>query len=553
MESKTSDQKRLRWLQVELPSLHLLWKRDNGEEIVSSVIRTNYPKPSLISVCSIVQQTGLCEVTAIDMKIRDQDVIVPYREFRYGDGTMVASRMGVPFEKLEDKIRNTDILGLSINPTSWANIATDFMIYTRSVNPNIKIIIGGNEATFRPEHYLKMGLADIAMLGEAETSLPNLIQSLREGTNLRNVKGITYYGYVACHTHSSLLRQTVKTEMPDKPRMEDVPLQALDLLKDDIPLWTTPIEYFPLPKGVNTPVGIVFFTRGCYQNCDYCTSPRKMGKFRFNSLKRIAEEFDHFKDHGITTLNIWDDSLTSVMYPDALGREEGKKYLIDLAKLLKDKGFAYEFSQGVVIKDLWDKERNQLDYELINALYSNDLVDGKFVGCYGEYFPVEFLQEDNPHDRCAKLEGFEVEKEVLKAVLKAGTKLISYSVIMGSNSDTHENLKFATTRLEELGEIVRAHGGIPLATPFVYSTFPGTRLWDSNEMDLAYPIDEFPELYQLNAAAQRTPHFQPHEIVLAKIEMERQLKPPQEFAYWQSTGRYLWSESKKSADSDQRW
>jgi len=524
------NKEKLKWTQVELPSLHLNWKRENGEEIISSVIRTNYPKPGLIIVPAIVQQTGLCDVKAVDMKIRDQDVIIPYREFSYGDGTMVASRMGVPFEKLEGEIKNTDILGLSINPTSWANIAKDFMSYARSVNPKIKIVIGGNEATFSTESYLGNNLADIAMLGEAETSLPNLISSLRENSNLRDVKGIAF----------NQNGEIVRTGMSDKPQMEDVPLQALELLKDDVPLWTTPIEYFPLPEGVSTPLGFAFFTRGCYQNCEYCTSPRKMEKFRFNNLERISEELDHFKNHGISTLNIWDDSLTSVMYPGALGREEGREYLLDLVDLLKEKGFAYEFSQGVVIKDLWDKEKNQPDFELIKALYSNEMKGGKFVGCYGEYFPTEFLQVENPTERCAKLEGFEVEKKILRAILNAGTKLISYSSIMGSNKDSPENFAFATTRLKELGELIREVEGTPLATPFIYSTFPGTRLWDNNTMDLVYSIEEFPELYQLNGAPQRTPKFEPHELCLARKQMEKQLMTPNQYAKWNSTGRYQW-------------
>ncbi|MAG19833.1 hypothetical protein CL618_00155 [archaeon] len=526
---------KLRWTQIELPSLHLLWKRDNEEGVVSSVIRTNYPKPGLTSIPSIVQQTGLCDVEAVDMKIRDQDTIVPYREFQYGDGIMVASRMGVPFEKLEETLLNTDILGLSINPTSWANIAKDFMQYAKDVNPDIKIVIGGNEATFRPETYLRDGLADIAMLGEAEISLPNLIQSLREKSDLRSVKGIAY----------NEVGEVIRTGMPDKPSMEDVPLPALDILKDDISLWTTPIESFPLPEGVDTPIGFTFFTRGCYQSCDYCTSPRKMGKFRFNSLERIAEELDHFKEHGITTLNVWDDSLTSVMYPGALGREEGRRYLIDLAQLIRDKGFAYEFSQGVVIKDLWDKERNQPDFELINTLYSNEIRDGKFVGCYGEYFPTEFLQVENPHDRCEKLEDFEVEKEILKAILNAGTKFFTYSSIMGSNEDSPENFEFAKKRMAELKELIKTNGGRSLATPFIYTSFPGTKLWDKEEMNLEYSIDEFPELYQLNVATQKTEHFKPHELVLAKEDLEEELMSPGQFARWQSTGRYQWPEIKK--------
>jgi hypothetical protein len=525
---------KIRWTQIELPSLHLVWKRENEKEIICSVIRTNYPKPGLIFIPAIVEKTCLCDVKTIDMKIRDQDTIIPYRKFKYEKGEMIASRMGVPFEKVKEDLKNTDILGLSVNTTSWTNIAIDFMKFAKKVNPNIKIVMGGNEATFRSEFFLKPGLVDIAMLGEAEKSLPILIKALKEKTDLKEVRGLAFLEN----------GEIIKTGMPEKPKMEEVPLQALDLLKDDIPLWTTPIEYFPLPKGVSKPIGFIFFTRGCYQNCEYCTSPRKMGMFRFNSLDKIAKELDFFKKYGITTLNIWDDSLTSVMYPGALGREDGRKYLMNLVKLLKDKGFAFEFSQGMVIKDLWDREKEEPDFELINALYSNEIKDGKFVGCYGEYFPTEFLQVENPTDRCAKLEGFEVEKRILKAILDAGTKLISYSSIMGSNDDVPEGFIFATKRLKELQEFVKERGGSSLATPFVFSTFPGTRLWDSKKMELKFDIDKFPELYQLNAAPQRTPHFKPHEIMLKRIKMEKELMSTEEHARWQSTGRYQWPKVK---------
>ena len=36
----------MNYLHVELPSLHLVWKRAGQDDVVCSVIRTNYPKPS---------------------------------------------------------------------------------------------------------------------------------------------------------------------------------------------------------------------------------------------------------------------------------------------------------------------------------------------------------------------------------------------------------------------------------------------------------------------------------------------------------------------------
>jgi len=304
----------MKYTQVELPSLHLLWKRDNGEEIVSSVIRTNYPKPSLYFIPAIVKQTGLCEVETIDMKIRDQDKITPYKKFRYGDGEMIASRKGMLFQKLESKLKQTDILGISINPTSWSNIAIDFMRYAKSVNPNMKIIIGGNEAIFRADHYLKEGLADIAIFGEAENSLPEIIRAIKDGSSLNGINGIKYISDEGVKT----------TGFAARVILDEIPLPYLDVLKEDMHLWTTPIECFPLPDGVSTPMVWMFITRGCMQFCNYCTVPAKHGvkKFRFKSLQRVEKELDYVKAYGVSTINIWDDSLSSVMYDSVLGKKE---------------------------------------------------------------------------------------------------------------------------------------------------------------------------------------------------------------------------------------
>lgn len=522
----------LKWTQVELPSLHLLWKRENGEEVISSAIRTNYPKPSLCYIPSIVQQTGI-EVEAIDMKIRDQDTITPYKEFEYGGGKMIASRMGVSFEKLEEKIRQSDVLGLSINPTSWSNIAKDFMKYAKNINPDLKIVIGGNEAIFRPEYYLGENLVDIAVIGEAENTIPALIEFLKGNRKIDEVRGIAY----------SVNGDVVRTKPAETPKMDDIPLPGLDLLKDDIPLWTTPIEYFPLPKGVTAPMGWIFLSRGCFQSCDYCTTPQKMGRFRIRSLERISEELDHFKSYGISTIHIWDDSLSSVMHTSSLGREKGRKYIIEIAGMLRKKGFAYELSQGgLVIKDLWDNKRNQPDHELIDEFFTNINVGDHFVGFYAQYFPMECLQVENPHTRYPKLMTFEKEKAVLEAVLNAGeiAPAISYSSIIGTIEDTSEGFNLATRRLQELNGLVESKGGKHLATPFIHSIFPGTRLWKRYEDRLVYGIDEFPELYQFQTAPHRTDHFSPQEITLAKKEMEKQIMSPNQVNRWNSTGRYQW-------------
>ncbi|MCF8428443.1 MAG: hypothetical protein K9I36_17040 [Bacteroidia bacterium] len=517
----------MKYLQIELPSLHLEWQRNNGERIISSVIRTNYAKPSLVTIPAIIQNMIDWEIEAIDMKIRQQDCLGPYKEFKYGDGMMVASRMGIPFENLEIQLSKVDVIGVSVNPTSWSGIAIDFFRYAKTVNPKILIIAGGTDVIFRQDYYLKNGLVDFVISGEAETNLVNLLKAIKYGNDFSKVDGISFINSGNIH----------KTKKCIRTNLDELPLEALGLLKQDIPLWNEPIEYFPLPKEVKTPIGMIFLTRGCSEACDFCTTPKKMGRFRFMSIEKIHVKIIHFKNHGINTINIWDDSISSVLKLHPEGYRAGRKYLKDVIQILWDNKIAFEFSQGIVIKHLWNHEKDEPDYDLINVLYSNQIDDGQFIGCYAEYFPTECLQED---ERYKKLMSFEKEKEVLLAILKAGTKIISFSSIMGSKEDNPASFNLATQRLKELKKIVETSGGKALATPFIFSIFPGAKVWNDYKENIQFDIQNFPELYQLNAAAHGNASFNAHEITLAKKEMEQQLFTPEQFKKWNSTGRYQW-------------
>lgn len=515
------------YTQIELPSLHLEWQKLNGEQQISSVIRTNYAKPSLISIPSIIRNLPNWEIETIDMKIRSQDHLQPYKEFKYGDGIMVASRMGTPFENIEYKVKNADVIGVSVNPTSWSDIALDFFKYAKKVNPKVIIIAGGTDVIFRQNYYLQSGFVDMAIRGEAERILRLILKSIEEKADYSNIDGISFI-------KSGNICSTKKCSPID---LDEIPLEAFEFCQKDISLWTQPIEYFPVPKEVKKPLGIISFTRGCSEACEYCTTPQKMGRFRYMSLEKIQEKIIHYKKFGIDTLNIWDDSISSILryHPD--GYEAGRDYLKGLISILWNNKIAFEFSQGIIIKHLWNIEKNEPDFDLINTLYSNQINDGQFIGCYAGYFPTECLQEDK---RYKKLMSFEKEKEVLNAILKSGTKTISFSSIMGSIKDDMKSFSLATERLLELKEIIEGQRGHALATPFVFSIFPGTKVWYSYKDYIQFDIEKYPELYQLNTAVHRNNYMDAFEITLAKKEIEKRLFTHEQYERWNSTGRYQW-------------
>jgi hypothetical protein len=508
----------MKYLHIELPSLHLVWKRAGQEDVVCSVIRTNYPKPSALQVAAIMRAAG-ADVRVLDMKIRQQDNLVPYREFTYEGGVMVASRMGMPFEDARELIEWADVIGLSINSTSWANIATDFISYAKRIHPRVRVWVGGTDATFRPEYYLQHG-ADLVVLGEGE----NIVRTLASG-------GVDIPG-VATVKASLVFGLHIQRGCD----LDALPLQAVDLFAEDIPLWNMNIEA-NIPLEIQTPIGFLFVTRGCNQSCDFCTTPQKYGRLRFRSLESIRAELEMFLSYRIGTINIWDDSLSSLI---KLGRRD---HLISIVRLLREMGFAYEFSQGMVISDLWDAKTNQPDEQLIHELFRHELRDGRWVGCYGEYFPMEFLQVDDPHSASSKLMSYEKELVVMRAVLSQGIKWLTYSCIIGRPQDGSLEFGLATKRLNEVTGIIESYGAQGLPTPFMYSVFPGTRLWNNKAVLLKYGIDEYPELYQLNATPHGTDCFSPGELMEAKMKLEKSILSPEQCREWWRTGRYQWKQS----------
>ena len=514
----------MRYLHVELPSLHLVWERPEKDPMMCSVIRTNYPKPSPLIVCAIAREAGL-DVNAVDMKIRDQDQIIPYRHFAYGDGVMHASRMGMAFESVADRIAEADILGISVNPTSWANITLDFLRFARFINPKLKVIVGGTDAMFRDEFYVKTGLVDFVIRGEGEYAGHALLKKLATGkTDFLTVPRISFYQN----------GQIFKTPKGPTVHLDDIPLPALDLFTDDIPLWTTPIEYWSFPEGVQPPIGFIELSRGCNESCGYCTTPAKYGRFRVQSLDRVKGELDHFRRFGITTLNIWDDSMSSLVMQGETER------LLATIRLIRAEGFSFEFSQGMVISHLWDVARDQPNEALIRELYGHEMVNGKWIGCYAEYFPLECLQQENPHNAYDKLMTFDRELCVLDAILDAGIPRLTYSTIVGANEDDESGIRLATERLKEVTARIETRGAQGFETPFMFQAFRGTSLYPKYASQMTYPIDDYPELYQLNAAGHHTSHFTAPQLTARKKEMERELYGEECFKRWINTGRYPW-------------
>lgn len=290
-----------------------------------------------------------------------------------------------------------------------------------------------------------------------------------------------------------------------------------------------------MPKGAKSPMAFADFSRGCVENCGYCTTPFKYKGFRVESLKRIEQKLDYYKKWGINTLTLWDDNIGSLI------KQGESEKLVEIIDLLKDRGFAFEYSQGnMPISYFWNEKKNKPNSKLIDKIFSNEIRDGKFVGAYAMYYPFENLQQEDPSKVYSKLLSFEKEMDVLSSILDAGLQSVSYATILGMNEDNPKNLERAKKRLHAVNNLVKRKGKNGLAIPFCYIPIPKTKFYNSYKDKIVYNLEEYPELMGLNVSLNKTENYEPHEITQLKIDMEKELLSENEFNHWRSTGEYFW-------------
>src|SRR4030095_11032063 len=147
------------------------------------------------STASITLPLGLAYVSAslrkeaFDVKIIDAVGEAPDMHTRYCKGYLV----GLRFEQIVDRIpAETDIIGISVIFTPEWPAVVQLIEKIRGRFPQAKIVLGGEHVTSMTEFSLLSSKADIAVMGEGEETVVELVRCLRAGESIADVAGIAY-------------------------------------------------------------------------------------------------------------------------------------------------------------------------------------------------------------------------------------------------------------------------------------------------------------------------------------------------------------------------
>lgn len=224
-------------------------------------------------LASFLRQHGDYEFKIIDMRLneyRDPDTVVGIaREF------------------------NPDLIGFSAL-TIEAPCLYDTLGRLRPHFPDTPMVVGGPHPSSATERCLKDGPVDLAVIGEGELTMLDIVRALEEGRPLREIPGTAWLD-----DQGEVVKASPREAIED---LDALPFPAWDL----IPALEYS-EYWRFSQLGTRPYMSLFTSRACPYKCIYCHD--LFGKtFRARSVPNIIAEIKELdRLYGIRAFEIVDD------------------------------------------------------------------------------------------------------------------------------------------------------------------------------------------------------------------------------------------------------
>jgi radical SAM superfamily enzyme YgiQ (UPF0313 family) len=335
---------------------------------------------------------------------------------------------------------NPDVVGMTAMTTKFGSVLKTAEVIKKD-NPDLIIIVGGPHPTLLPEQTLKAKQIDFVIRGEGEETFYELIKTIDEKKEYREIKGLSY------RVNEKIIHNSSR-EFINK--LDEIPLPARDLLMNQ-------------DKYISEDMGVIMTSRGCPFNCTYCCHMWQR-KVRNRSVDNVIEEIRLVKqNYGTRQFEFKDDSFT-------LNRER----IIDLCeKMVLEK-----------LKINWgcSTRVDLLDEELILKM--------KKAGCN-----IIKLGIETGSERILK----ETKKGVtFSQMRKAAGWLNKHNIVWsgyfmgGLPSETYEDIIKTYKFMKELNPYYAGLG--------MYNPFPGTELFNQGvKLGLLHSEVDLSHFFRVNA------------------------------------------------------
>jgi len=345
-------------------------------------------------------------------------------------------------------LEKPEIIGVSSIVTN-ARRALEIARTSKSILPTSFVVMGGPYPSMMRDLLVpRHREVDAAVVGEAEFTFLELVKRLQDGKSLDAVDGLIFRE-----------ENKIRSNSPSKPiyPLDQIPYPAREELKMHL-------------YGENA--GTIFTSRGCPQQCIFCSRPVFGRKWRGHSPEYVLKEIEHLiKHYKISTLSILDDNFT-----------------VDLAR-------AESILDGIIAKK-WKLNIYFWNGMRVDHMTKDLLLKLKKAGCTTINFGVESVDPD-VIEFIRKGVSLDQIEQAIKLTRERGI-IANVFLMLGNPGDTAE----AADKIKTFVEKVHVDGvHLSMATPLL-----GTKFWDWVETNgrwldydreelLDWPIDDTDESY----------------------------------------------------------
>ncbi len=242
-----------------------------------------------------------------------------------------------------------DVVGVTASTVSIHN-AAEITRLVKEADGSVVTLIGGPHITATPIATMKQFPSfDIGVLGEAEETIVEILDTLRNDADLRIVDGIIL------RSNGRVVRTMSRTPIAN---LDDLPFPAWELLPDLAKHYCPPVHTVK-----QLPAALLVTSRGCPSQCTFCDRSVFGNHMRAYSAEYVMKMIRTlYHEYGIRRFQFRDDNFLAF-----------RPRLVELCRLLKEENLGISWSLAGRV-------------DMVNPEILQQLAD---VGCWQIWYGVE--------------------------------------------------------------------------------------------------------------------------------------------------------------------
>jgi anaerobic magnesium-protoporphyrin IX monomethyl ester cyclase len=193
----------------------------------------------------------------------------------------------------EIELHEADLIGITCVTPNY--VRTLDLAKNLKKELDLPILVGGPHVTALTQETMENDCFDIAVLGEGELTILDLIETIQTEEDLSKVRGIAY-------KHEGRLIRT--PQRPYIDNLDTLPFPARHLLPSLTAYKPTPSAYRKLPQAT------MITSRGCPYRCAFCDRSVFGNRYRARTAGNVVDEMELLiTRYGAKEIRFWDDTF----------------------------------------------------------------------------------------------------------------------------------------------------------------------------------------------------------------------------------------------------